>query len=210
MYAMAADGSGQVERLTENAENETPSSITPDGSQLVARRDSANTAQDLIVMSLAGARVKTPLLQSKFNERNGEVSPNGKWLAYDSNESGTYEVYVRPFPNSQGGRWPISSGGGSQPVWTRDGRELIYAVPANRLMGVSITGGGTFAASAPHVIVEVKRFFGTLARTYDVSPDGKRFLIIEEGEDTAATGAANMIVVTNWLEDLKRLLREPK
>ena len=209
VYSMAADGSGNVERLTESPNAEAPSSATPDGAHVVVRRDTPTTGQDLVLLSLDPSHAVTPLLESKFNERNGEVSPNGKWLAYDSNESGRYEVFVRPFPNTAGGRWPISSGGGSQPAWTRDGRELIYSGTDNRLMGTTITDQGTFSAGPPHVVADVRRFVGVLARAYDISPDGKRFLIVEEGDDVSASGA-NIIVVLNWTEELQRLVPNRK
>jgi Tol biopolymer transport system component len=205
VYAMAADGSGDAARLSEGPNPETPSAVTPDGAHVVFRRDAPGTGQDLLFLDLEGPHRTIPLLQSRFGERNGEVSPNGKWLVYDSNESGAYEVYVRPFPNADAGRWPISSGGGSQPLWTRDGREVIYAGIGNRLMSAAVEDGATFKAGTPRVVVEAPRFFGTLARTYDVSPDGKRFLIIEE-TDSGDAGAASMIVILNWTEELKRLL----
>lgn len=136
------------------------------------------------------------------------MSPDGKWLAYDSNESGQFEVYVRPYPNVDEARWKISLQGGRQPLWSRDGRELFYrdfsgavmAVPVNDVSGftagevMKIIDGGAYTGGGP---------FGS-ARTYDVSPDGRRLLMIKRGDSSGDGGT--IVVVVNWFEELKRLV----
>src|SRR6185295_9328549 len=156
------------------------------------------TGQDLSILGLGEQRTVTPpshvggrgpthelrsLLQTPFLERNGEVSPDGRWLAYESNESREFEIYVRPFPAVEAGRSQVSRGGGMRPVWARGGRELFYLAPDGSLMAVPVDeskGRAPFAAGTP-----VKLFAGAYfvdgawvaGRSYDVSPDGQRFLM---------------------------------
>ncbi|MBI4265132.1 MAG: PD40 domain-containing protein [Acidobacteria bacterium] len=110
LFSVSADGTGAIDRLTEVATGQTPDSFSPDGSLLVVREDTGATNQDLILLATSGDRKATPLLQTKFNESNAEVSPDGRWMAYQSDESGQYEVYVRPFPDVDAGRWQVSTG----------------------------------------------------------------------------------------------------
>src|SRR5262249_31840105 len=133
------------------------------------------------------------------------ISPDGKFLAYHSNESGRYEVYVRSF-SGPGGKWQISTAGGSGPVWSRNGRELFYR-NGDKMMAVDIDiGRGAFKAGSPHALFEGKFEFrpgGPLAEAnYDVAPDGQRFLMIKTYGQTES--AAQLHVVTNWFEELKQ------
>ena len=152
------------------------------------------------MLSLEGS--PEPLLATEFNERNGEISPDGRWLAYQSNVSGQSEIYVRPFPNVQNGQWLISSGGGTRPLWGPDGRELFYLAPGARLMAVGVESEPSFA---PGIAEEVfgGYYVGAPGRTYDISPDGKRFLMIKESGSASST---EFILVQNWFEELKRLV----
>jgi serine/threonine-protein kinase len=130
-------------------------------------------------------------------------------VAYESNASGQYEVYVRPFPDANSGRWQISTGGGTRPLWARSGKELFYLGPSGALMRVAVEGGSTFRAGNPMRLFEGPYFVSTgiRGRTYDVSPDGQRFLMIKVGgasEETAAP--TSIIVVQHWTEELKRLV----
>ena len=135
------------------------------------------------------------------------ISPNG-WLAYQSNESNQDEIYVRPFPSGDG-RWPISNGGGTQPVWARNGRELFYR-HGNTLLSVPVETRATFSAGTPTTVFEGSYFsppVGLSGRTYEVSPEAQRFLMIKDapaGDPSAAP--ASIDVVLNWFEELKRLL----
>ena len=140
---------------------------------------------------------------------NGEISPDGRWLAYQSNESNQDEIYVRPFPSVGDGRWPISTGGGTQPLWAPNGRELFYR-HGNSLLSVPVETTRTFSAGTPTTVFEGPYFSppaGLAGRTYDVSRDGQRFLMIKDapaGDPNAA--AASIVVVLNWTEELKRLV----
>ena len=207
LFWQAADGTGTVERLSESSTNfQYPTSFSPDGTRLVF----ADTPRDIAVLALADERQTTSLLQTTFSERNGELSPDGRWLAYQSDESGQQEIYVRPFPDIDTGRWQVSTGGGSRPLWARSGEELFYLAPDGAVMRVAVKGAATFRADTPTRLFQGPYFApatGRIFRTYDVSPDAQRFLMIKEGggaEDTSA--APSLIVVQNWTEELKRLV----
>ena len=146
-------------------------------------------------------------MHTTFNERDAEVSPDGRWVAYGSNESGQSEVYVRPFPDVDGGHWQVSTGGGTRPLWARSGRELFYLVEPGRMMAVSIPPGPTFAAGKPQVVFEGRYFTGG-GRSFDVSPDGRRFLMIKDARGTRAEAPSppQIVVVQNWTDELKRLV----
>ena len=160
-------------------------------------------------LRLDGTRQVVPLVRTPFAERNGEVSPDGRWLAYEANDSGQSEIYVRPFPDVTSGHWQVSTAGGTRPLWARNGQELFYLAPTGALTRVGVERGPTWAATAPTKLFEARYFApgGNVGRTYDVSPDGQRFLMIKQGggsEQTAA--AASLVVVQNWVEELKRLV----
>jgi len=204
LFWKAADGTGAAERLTDSPFHQVPQSISPDGKRLVYRETTVNNRSDLRVLSLDGERSSEALQATEYDERNGEVSPDGHWLAYQSNESGQGEIYVRTFPNVNEGRWQISTGGGTRPLWGPDGRELFYLARGGRLMVVPVQTDPSFTVGS------AKRLFGEpyyseariAGRTYDISPSGRRFLMIKEtGEDTSVP--LSMTVVLNWFEELK-------
>ncbi len=206
LFWWAADGTGSVERLSESANDQYPSSFSPDGAQLAFM----DTLDDLAVLTLTGDRQTTPLVKTTFAERNGEIAPDGRWLAYQSNESGQEEIYVRPFPNVDAGRWPVSTGGGTRPLWARSGEELFYLAPDGAVMRVAVEGGTTFTADTSTRLFHGPYFWGSSTgnfRTYDVSPDGQRFLMIKEAAATDdESSAPQLILVQNWFEELKRLV----
>ena len=166
--------------------------------------------RDLLKLALDGTRRVTPLLQTKFSEFNGIVSPDGRWLAYESNSSGSSEVYVRPFPNVAGGQWQVSTAGGRSALWARNGKELFYVGPGGALFRVPVeAGGATWNAGTPTQLLEgrywVMATSGSSGRMFDVSADGQRFLMIKAlGSEAGA--ASSIIVVQHWDEELKRLV----
>jgi Tol biopolymer transport system component len=227
LFWQAADGSGAVERLTESPNNQFPGAFSPDGTRLVFREETVATAADLMVLALDGGRQAPspvqgaggpggssasnvrPLVQTTFNELNGEISPDGRWVAYLSNESGQEEIYVRPFPDADRSRWQISTGGGTRPLWARSGKEIFYLGPSGAMMSASVEGGSTFRAGSSTRLFEGSYVLAAnpSGRTYDVSPDGQRFLMIKVGDGSDQTAApANIVVVQNWFEELKRLV----
>jgi serine/threonine-protein kinase len=211
IFVQPADGTGAPARLTESTNTQYPTSVSPDGTRLVFTEMTTATAPsgDVLQLRLDGRSTVTPLVQTPFSERNGEVSPDGQWLAYEANDSGRYEVYVRPFPDVTKGRWAVSTDGGTRPSWARSGQELFYLAPTGALMRVGVGRGPMWTATEPTKLFDGR--YGPpefhTGRTYEVSPDGRRFLMIKEG----ALGAPNatpvsMVVVLNWPEELKRLV----
>jgi len=213
IFWQAADGTEAVERLTESPNEQTPYSVSPDGTRLVFREDVRATGQDLKGLTLQAERRAEPLVQTAFNELNGEISPDGRWLIYESNESGREEIYLRPFPDANSGRWQISAGGGRTPVWARSGKELFYRAPDGAVMGVAVEVAGddaNFRAGTPAKLVEggylTVGATTSPGRTYDVSLDGQRFLLIKELATDATSVPREIVVVENWFEELKRLV----
>ena len=198
-----SDGTGKAEVLAMRGGVLAPSGFSPDGNHLVFREDRRETGHDLLMLTV-NPRGVTPLLETRANELNGVVSPDGKWLAFQSDESGSPEVYVRPFPDVNSGRWQVSASGGRTPQWRRDGRELFYVGSDNAMMAVAIEPGAAFASGTPVRLFRGNYFLGganSIGRTYDVAPDGRRFLMIQP--DPSATRA--IAVVQHWIEELQSL-----
>ena len=220
----AADNTGTVERLTTSPPFMLgPASISPDGTRLIVNQSMPKTGWDLRVLRLdgpagrhgagpslplAGGSLPTePLVQTTADEVHGELSPDGHWLAYQSDESGQNQILVRPFPNVDGGHWQISTSGGITPVWARNGKELFYLDGTNAVTSVPIQTAPTFSAGTPTKLFDGRYVGSPFWRTYDVSPDGQRFLMIKDnaaGDQTSTP--ASMVVVLNWSEELKRLV----
>jgi serine/threonine-protein kinase len=209
LWWQAADGTGAAERLTTSSNNQFATGITPDGTAVAFDEQTPTMRRDLLQLALDGTRRVTPLLQTKFDERNGIVSPDGRWLAYESNSSGPVEIYVRPFPNVGGGQWLVSTAGGKKPLWARSGKELFYVPADGALQRVPVeASGATWNAGTPTKLLEGRYLTDVAAgvRMYDVSPDGHRFLMIKAlGTDASAAPPA-LIVVQHWDEELKRLV----
>ena len=210
LWWQAADGSGAAERLAQSDSLQTPTSVSPDGRDLVFFGLTPGTARDLMRLPLDGTRRATPILQTRFNEVNGEVSPDGHWLAYESDASRRPEIYVRSFSDAVTGQWQISTGGGVQPVWARSGKELFYLTPDGALMSVAMdVSGGAPRAGTPTKLFQGRYYTntGTPPRTYDVSPDSQRFLMIKPGAGSdQAAASPTLVVVQHWGEELKRLV----
>lgn len=209
VYQQSADGSGEPERLLESDVLQMPISYTPDGNLLMSV-GVAGQQRDIHLMMLQGEREVSPLIHGPANELWAEVSPDGRWVAYDSDESGQFEVYVRPFPDAQGAsRWQISSGGGRQPLWSRNGRELFYREFSGAVMSVPIATGSEFSPGRPERLLDGAGYLGAGAqgsgRTFDVAPDGRKFLMLkpEPGQ------APELVVVLNWFDELRRLAPLP-
>jgi serine/threonine-protein kinase len=211
MYAQAADGTGTAERLTYMSNQHTSRGVSPDGFQIIFDQIGPDGSKDLMALELAAGHRVVPLLRTPADEQNGQLSPDGHWLAYESDESGQFEVYVRPYPNLDGGRWQISIDGGARPAFTRRGNELLFQGKDGRLMGAALRIATTFSADAPIGIIEPKYYSlqfspTSTARAWDASPDGSRFLMIEAA-DAEVTGTTRAIVVVlNWVKELERLL----
>ncbi len=206
IFRRLADGTGTAERLMSVDSRSAvvgPSSWSADGTTLAFWV--VNVSTDIGLLSLDGDGSSTSLLASEFMEQVPAISPDGTWIAYESEESGRAEIYAQRFPEL-GQRVTISTDGGRQPVWSRDGRELFYR-SAEGMMAVPITTFTTsraLSAGTPTRLFEDDYYFYLSRRTYDVAPDGQRFLMITMG-DYAAEGVSShrMVVVENWHEELK-------
>jgi serine/threonine protein kinase len=206
LYRKPANGAGQGEVILHSEGIKTPDDWSRDGRFVIYMQREKNAGTDLWVLPLQGDRKPVPYLVTPFNEAQAKFSPDGHWVVYTSNESGTKEVYVQPFPVSTGGKWAVSNGGGSQPRWSRDGKELFYFAPDSTLMDVSVTTtGGTFQPGAPKPLFRAAILGGTggapgVAWRWDITPDGKRFLMNTSLEEATA---APVTVVLNWQSALK-------
>ena len=145
-------------------------------------------------------RKPIPLIQSPDNKYGAFLSPDGRWLAYVSDESGRPEVYVRPFPNVRTARWQVSRAGGAEPVWAHSGRELFYRSGSGDLVAAAVTLGVSFQVTAERVLFPTRDYFyDGLHPSYTVSPDDRSFLFVR-----FATGVKSQaVVVLNWLEELR-------
>jgi serine/threonine-protein kinase len=193
----SADGTGEVERLATGLDQPRPYTWSGNGQDLVL--DAVPPTNDLLLLPLAGPRTPRPLITNEFTTSRPAVSPDGRWIAYMSNESGPRQIYVRPFPDVGRGRWQISADGGDNPVWSSDGRELFYS-HGNGLMAVPMTGGPSFNPGAPRRLLAGPYVYGPegdRGRGYDIAPDG-RFLMLK------GASVAQIIVVLNWQEELKQ------
>ena len=208
LFSQAADGTGAAERLLESPSTQYPLAVSPDGRQLLFSDESPETGIDLMALDLDGARRVTPLVRSRFTERNGIISPDGRWLAYEANDSGRFEIYVRPYPDVNSGLSVVSTTGGTKPIWARSGQELIYVSPTGALMRVGVTRGPSWSATTPSVVVKEGYFTNPVwwGRSYDMSADGQRFLMIKEGGPDGTAPPTSLVVVQHWVEELKRLV----
>ena len=204
LYRQLADGTNSPERLTDSQDFQVPSSISPDGTQLIFTE--TRTTRDVMLMQLDERHRVQSLVATPFNDQNGYISQNGRWLAYESDESGQFQVYVRPFPDVNNGLWQVSTEGGTQPTWARDGQELLYVEPGGALMSARVGPGPVWKSGTPTKIVEGRYFYGNpvgaYGRTYDVSPDGKRFLMLKQVGDSDQS--PQVVIVQHWLEELKQ------
>ena len=203
LYQKLSSGAGNDEALLKSAEPTLPHDWSPDGRFILYGVLSPNTSVDLRLLPLSGDQKPTLFIQTEFAESQGRFSPDGRWVAYISNESGQYQVYVQSFPSS-GGKWQVSTSGGAQPQWRRDGKELFYLTPDRKLMAVEVNGTGpTFVPGVPKPLFDahVSSVFPGNANYYAVTGDGQRFLVNTLVGESAPVP---FTVVMNWTAGLKR------
>ena len=200
LYSLPADGSGPVELLLDAPETPVPGSWLPDGQTLVYHEVNPDTQRDLWVLPEGGD--PSPFLVTEFNEHAPRLSPDGQWVAYVSDQTGENRIYVQRF--SEGGRViPISTGPGTEAVWSRDGRELFYR-DGNRMMSVAIELGPDLTVGRTSVVFEgsyALDIAGVGIPFYDVSLDGQQFLMVKPGETTD-----EIVLVQDWFSELERLV----
>lgn len=186
--------------MLEDGFDKLPMSWSPDARLILYDTRGSSIGTSLGVLPLSGNQKPFPLLESQSNKFGGRFSPDGRWLAYVSDESGRPEVYVAPFPGP-GGRWQISTGGGAFPRWRRDGAEIFYLAPDLKLMVAGVNSQGSRLDVGGVKPLFETRCAGGTRYCYDVSANGQRFLIITAPEQTASTP---ITVVVNWSAGLKK------
>jgi serine/threonine protein kinase/Tol biopolymer transport system component len=211
MFWTRSDGSGKPQPLTQSKNRQLPSSFTPDGKRLAFHELMPLTQNDIWTVPLesdaSGLRAgkPEPFLQTPFDERHGAFSPDGRWMAYDSNESGVYQVYVRAFPD-KGGKWQISNSGGLNPVFSRNGHDLFFRNDANQIMVVGYTiKGDSYVADKPRVWSENRLADLGVIPNYDLAPDGKRIVaLMPAGTPEVQRAQSHVIFLENFFDEVRR------
>jgi eukaryotic-like serine/threonine-protein kinase len=196
LYRRPATGGGQEEALLRSPEWKIVTDWSADGKRLIYQQQDLKTQWDLWALELSGRKQATPLLRGASNERHGRLSPDGRWIAYTSDESGRFEIYVRQFPPS-GAVWKVSAAGGIQPEWRRDGRELFYVTGNRRLVALPVQNGERFhnGSEQPLFALDTEGVMTTPGTFhYSAAADGQRFLV----NTVVGRGTPTMTVVLNW------------
>jgi Tol biopolymer transport system component/predicted Ser/Thr protein kinase len=199
LYRIDSSGTGEARPLVQNDANKMAVDVSRDGQWLLFVADALHgSGGDLWLYSEREQKAKA-WLATPFNESSPAMSPNGKWIAYQSNESGRLEVYVRSFPDGRE-KWLVSNGGGGMPAWSADGREIYYVAPPSMMMAVQITSGTSFTAGTPVPLFEARVLNHPTSRQYEVTADGTRFLLNRRDTDKQQP----VTVVQNWRARLSR------
>ena len=212
LYLTAADGSGEPERLAESDANQQPGSWSPNG-VLAFVENLPGSPRDIGILSMDGNSEPAPFRETPFRERHPAFSPDGNWLAYGSDETGRLEVHVRPFPAGEPA-YQVSNGGGRQPAWAPNGEQLFYHQirredGSRRVMVVDVNLESTFTRSRPRILFEGPYLETTPIRSYDVSPNGDRFVMLTR-VNREPEPATRISIVLNWFEELKELAPVPE
>ena len=201
-YTHRADGTGAARLLFSSDTFDVGQlEASRDGRWLIMRTAPVGARTPDIVGLKTGETKPVPLVNSPAPEFFPSLSPDGRWLAYTSAESGQAEVYVRPFPETSSAKWQISTAGGSEPVWASTGRELLYLNGKVEMVSAEIHAGPSFSVGGQHILFPAAQFArpGPIP-SFSLSPDDKRFLMVREGDGTQQS---ELIVAENWLQELK-------
>jgi len=212
LYWQRADGVGDAQRLTESPYGKLPASWHPSGKFLAFAELNPHTKFDVLILPMEGNEISgwkagqpTVFLNNPFDELEPMFSPDGRWIAYQSNESGRYEVYVRPYPGP-GGKWQISTGGGVFPVWSRTAHELFYGTPTQQIMVSAYeVEGDAFRAGKPRLWSEGRYRLRGAYRPFDLHPDGKRFALAAAAPAPAGAKQDHVTVIFNVFDELRRI-----
>jgi Tol biopolymer transport system component len=211
LWWIRADGAGDAQRFTESKGSQFAGSWRPDGKVLAFRQFSLDTGSDIMTIPVEGDEKAgwkpgepKPFVNSTFDERSPAFSPDGRWLAYMSNESAGYEVYVRPFPGP-GGKWQISTGGGVIPKWSRNGKELFFRTADDKIMVATYTAfGDSFHADKPQLWSPGQFTDLGINSNFDVHPDGKRFAVLKASGTDQAAAVNKVNFVFNFFDEIGR------
>jgi eukaryotic-like serine/threonine-protein kinase len=201
IHRKPTSGLGSEELVLNSPISNVPLSCSPDGRNLLYVSTDPKTKEDLWILPLTGDKKPYPYIQTDASEYSGQFSPDGRWIAYGSNESGKFEVYVQSFPATQG-KWQVSTSGGGHPVWSKNGKELFYLAPDKKLMAVDVTlTGSSFEQGIPKplFIADVDNYVGF--NRFVVSKDAKKFLV---EISTDETNAKPIMVMLNWNAEMKK------
>jgi serine/threonine-protein kinase len=212
LYWQRADGIGDAQRLTESAHGHVPGSWHPNGKFLAFAELNPQTNFDLLILPMEGDEASgwkpgkpTDFLKSRHDEREPMFSPDGRWIAYQSNESGRHEVYVRPYPGP-GGKLQISTDGGVFPTWSRTGRELFFGTPTEQIMVSAYeVEGDTFRVGKPRPWSDARYRPRGPFRPFDVHPDGQRFALAPAAPIPAGARQDHLTVIFNVFDELRRI-----
>jgi len=209
LFLKAADGTGTEEKLGSTPDLALlPWSWSADGKTLITAETDLGQKWDIGMFSMEGDRTRKPLLHEDPTEINPKISPNGRYMAYQSSESGKLQVYVRAFPEIDKGKWQVSTDGGMSPLWSPDGRELFYLTEDNSVMAAVVETKQALSFGTPKTLFRGNFINGVGEGTaWDIHPDGKRFLVMKPPGAPPSTDAAprsTINVVLNWLEDLNQ------
>lgn len=197
---------GEPRRIGKGPINQIVDDLTPDGKWVVLSQRGAATDSNIRRLAVDGNSEPDDLIATQFNELNSDISPDGRWIAYQSDESGRNEVYVRPFPAVNEGRWQMSATGGTRPLWSRDGRELFFLDAVRNMTAVSVASGARLTFGAPQTLFATASFgLEGQQRSFELSMDGKRFLMVRNLPPPADVPSA--VLIQNWFEDLRARVR---
>jgi Tol biopolymer transport system component len=201
-----ADGTGTAQTLARTPFAWAQTRETRDGKWVLGRRSFFEAGSGDIYAVRKGDSTLVPLVTSPAVELEPVVSPDGRWLAYTSDESGVPEIYVRPFPDAGSARWQVSTAGGTDPVWSHSGKELFYRGAQDAMMTVAVRPGATFAFEQPKTLFSTANYVAvTPVQSFDVSPDDKRFVFLRE---TSPNERNELIVVQNWTQEMEGRARK--
>lgn len=211
IFKIRADGSSKPERVMPEDTTQVDESLwSADGRWLVDRSGVVDATRDLYARRTSGDTARQTLAAGAYDEYAPALSPDGRWLAYVSVESGREQVFVRPFPDAGRARWPVSTTGGFSPVWSHSGHELFYVSAADSMMAVEIpeTSRPEFMAGTAHALFSTRSMqLDPYHQAYAVTPDDRGFIMF--GRDSSAANPGNLTIVLDWLSEARRLITHP-
>jgi Tol biopolymer transport system component len=212
LYQRSADGTGADTLILDVEAAIWEALPSPDGQWLVIRTGGAESLRDIMALRVGQDTVPTPLLTGPYDEEGPALSPDGRWIAYVSNETGRREVFVRPFPDVEAGKWQVSTSGGTSPVWAHSGGELFFLNGNRELVSQAVLPGAAFQRGGQQVLFSTAGYRQVENYpSFDVSPDDQRFLMVRPKAETAEGASAEdgpvLVMVENWLEEVDRIMR---